>query len=123
MFRIVHFELPAESPERAAGFYRKIFGWDIQKWAGPINYWLVSTGPQDHPGINGGIVSRIDRPASGVLITAQVDSVDECLRKINEAGGEIVVPKRAIPGVGYQAHFRDTEGNVIGIMESDPSAK
>ncbi len=61
--------------------------------------------------------------ALGVLVTAQVDSVDACLGKIIEAGGEIVVPKRPIPGVGYQAHFKDTEGNIIGIMESDPSAK
>ena len=123
MSRVVHFELPADDPERAAGFYKKIFGWDIQKWAGPVNYWLVSTGPQDKPGIDGGIVNRADRPASGVLVTAQVDSVDVCLRKIVEAGGEIIVPKRPIPGVGYQANFRDTEGNVVGIMESDPSAK
>ena len=54
---------------------------------------------------------------------AQVESVDESLKRIVMAWGSIVVPKRAIPGVGYQAHFRDPEGNVIGIIENDPLAQ
>ena len=122
MSRVVHFEIPADNPERIAEFYNKVLGWDIQKWEGPVDYWLISTGKDSEPGIHGGIARKKDRPASGVLVTAQVDSVDECLKKIVNNGGSIVVPKRAIPGVGYQAHFRDPEGNVIGIMENDPSA-
>ena len=122
MSRVVHFEIPADNPERIAEFYNKVLGWDIQKWEGPVDYWLISTGNDSEPGIHGGIARKKDRPASGVLVTAQVDSVDDCLKKIVNDGGSIVVPKRAIPGVGYQAHFRDPEGNVIGIMENDPSA-
>ena len=122
MSRVVHFEIPAENPERVAGFYKKVLGWEIQKWEGPVDYWLISTGKETEPGIHGGIARKKDRPASGILVTAQVDSVDECLKKIVAAKGSIVVPKRAIPGVGYQAHFRDPEGNVIGIMENDPKA-
>jgi len=122
MSRVVHFEIPADNPERIAEFYNKVLGWDIQKWEGPVDYWLISTGNDSEPGIHGGIARKKDRPASGVLVTAQVDSVDDSLKKIVNDGGSIVVPKRAIPGVGYQAHFRDPEGNVIGIMENDPSA-
>ena len=122
MSRVVHFEIPADNPDRVAEFYKKVLGWNIQKWEGPMDYWLISTGKDSEPGIHGGIARKKDRPASGVLVTAQVDSVDECLKKIVNDGGSIVVPKRAIPGVGYQAHFRDPEGNVIGIMENDPSA-
>jgi len=122
MSRVVHFEIPADNPDRVADFYKKVLGWAIWKWEGPVDYWLISTGKNNEQGIDGGIARKKDRPASGVLVTAQVDSVDECLKKIITAGGSIVVPKRAIPGVGYQAHFRDPEGNVIGIMENDPSA-
>ena len=122
MSRVVHFEIPADDPELVAGFYKKVLSWDIQKWDGPMDYWLISTGMDSEPGIHGGIARKKDRPESGVLVTAQVDSVDECLKKIVNAGGSIVIPKRAIMGVGYQAHFRDPEGNVIGIMENDPSA-
>jgi hypothetical protein len=122
MSRVVHFEIPADNPERVAEFYKKVLGWDIQKWEGPVDYWLISTGKDSEPGIHGGIARKKDRPASGVLVTAQVESVDDCLKKIIATGGSIVVPKRAIPGVGYQAHFRDPEGTVLGIMENDPSA-
>jgi hypothetical protein len=123
MARIVHFEIPAEKPEQLASFYTRVLGWDIEKWKGPVDYWLVSTGPKDLPGIDGGLVRKRDRPAPGVIVTAQVDSVDSTLRDAVAAGGSIVVPKRAIPGVGWQAHFRDPDGNVIGILENDPDAK
>ena len=51
MARVVHFELPAENPERAISFYKAALGWSITKWEGPMDYWLISTGPQDKPGI------------------------------------------------------------------------
>jgi len=56
-----------------------------------------------------------NRPASGILVTAQVDSGNECFKKIVAAGGSIVVPKRTIPGAGYPAHFQDPEGNGSGF--------
>jgi predicted enzyme related to lactoylglutathione lyase len=123
MSRVIHFEVPAEKPEELAAFYRRVFGWSIGKWKGPVDYWLISTGPEEKPGINGGIARKQDRPAPGVLVTAEVDSVDACLREIHAAGGTIVVPKRAIPGVGYQAHLRDPEGNILGILENNPAAR
>lgn len=122
MSRVIHFEIPADNPERVAEFYKNVLDWSVQKWEDPKDYWLISTGKNSEPGIHGGIARKKDRPASGVLVTAQVDSIDGCLKKITLAGGSIIVPKRAIPEVGYQAHFRDPEGNVIGIMENDPLA-
>lgn len=44
MARIVHFEIPADDPERAIKFYEDVFGWEVQKWEGPFDYWLVTTG-------------------------------------------------------------------------------
>jgi predicted enzyme related to lactoylglutathione lyase len=123
MSRIVHFEIPAEKPEQVAEFYKKVLGWDIIKWGGPVDYWLVGTGPEAEPGINGGIARKQDRPVSGVLITAEVASVDDALDQITASGGSVIVSKRAIPGVGWQAHFRDPEGNVIGLLQYDPEAK
>ena len=43
--------------------------------------------------------------------------------KIEEHQGTIIVPKKAIPGVGWTAIFRDLEGNTFGLMEEDPTAK
>ncbi len=55
--------------------------------------------------------------------TIGVPSVDEFVGKVVSAGGKVEIPKMAIPGVGYQAYCRDTEGNLFGIHQSDPSAK
>ena len=47
MSRVVHFEIPADDPVRAAKFYEDVFGWKIEKWEGPFDYWLVTTGEED----------------------------------------------------------------------------
>ena len=64
MARVIHFEIHAYDPERAAGFYRELFGWRVEKWNGPMEYWMVFTGPVGTPGINGGLIKR-PHPLSG----------------------------------------------------------
>jgi hypothetical protein len=98
-----------------------VFGWKVQKWNGPVDYWLVITGPEDQPGINGAIKHRSDHGTT--YNTIEVPSVDQFLLKIEEEGGSMAMPKTAIPGVGYHAYCRDTEGNLFGIMESNTSAR
>jgi predicted enzyme related to lactoylglutathione lyase len=122
MPRVVHFEIPADDPDRAARFYETVFGWRIKKWDGPIDYWLVTTGEAAEPGIDGGILRR-ENPGQTVCNTIDVPSVDEYVKKIEEGSGKVIVPKTAIPGVGYIAYFQDTEGIVSGIMEENASAE
>jgi predicted enzyme related to lactoylglutathione lyase len=119
---VVFFELPADDPKRAIAFYEKVFGWTITKWEGPVDYWLVTTGPDSEPGIHGAITPRM-MPEQVTADTISVDSVDAFTKKIVEAGGTVMMPKRAVPGQGYLAYCTDTEGNVFGVMQFDPSAK
>ena len=122
MPRVIHFEIPADDPERAVDFYKKVFGWKIDKWGGPVNYWLVTTGEEKEPGINGAITEKSENvPAT--TNTISVPSFDEAVKKIAEAGGKVLMPKMAVPGVGYMTYCKDTEGNVFGIMQMDPNAK
>src|SRR5213078_3335736 len=58
MARVIHFEIHAENPDRAVKFYKDLFGWEFTKWDGPQPYWLIKTGPDGQPGINGGMVPR-----------------------------------------------------------------
>ena len=58
MLRVSHFELPASDPEKLVKFYEDVFGWTVKKWDGPMDYWLVMTGPEDQEGIDGGIARR-----------------------------------------------------------------
>jgi len=121
MPKVVHFEIPADNPERANKFYADIFGWEISKMPGPEDYWMLKTGPQDDPGIGGGLMKRQD-PSGSTTIVIDVPAVDDYVKKITDAGCEIVVAKMAIPGIGYVAYFKDTEGNVVGIYQDDSKA-
>ena len=123
MPRAIHFELYAEDPERAAKFYTDSFAWSVERWqgeSGPV-YWLLTTGEESLPGINGDIQRRSD-PAAATSIILAVSSVDDYAAKIAAAGGRVLRPKFAIPGIGYAAYFRDTEGNRFGIFQEDPTA-
>jgi uncharacterized protein len=122
MPRVIHFEITTDDPERAVKFYEEVFGWKTQRWGGGNQtYWLMDTGSEG-PGIGGGIMRR--QPGfPPTLNTIGVPSVDEFAKKVVVSGGSVVMEKRPIPGVGYQAYCKDTEGNVFGIHQSDPSAK
>jgi|SRR5579859_701015 len=126
MARVVHFEIHAENPERAAAFYRKVFDWQITKWNGPAEYWLITTGSDSEPGINGAILQR-QGPINGdsviaYVCTIDVADLDVAIANARAQGGTEALPKMAVPGVGWLAYFKDTEGNVFGMMQTDPSA-
>ena len=118
MARVIHFEIPISDPERAAQFYRKVFNWKIERWAGPMEYWMVTTG-KDGPGIDGGFMKR----PGPVTNTIGVESLDSAMEAVKNAGGKVVVEKAAIPTVGYFAHCEDTEGNPFGLMQADANAR
>lgn len=121
MLRVTHFEVPADDPERLAEFFRNVFGWTVRKWDGPVDYWLVTTGSGDQPGIDGGIARRSEG-APVVINSIDVPSLDEYVAKVEASGGTIIRPRTAVPEVGYLAYFKDPDGNVFCIMEEDTSA-
>ncbi len=121
MPRVLHFDLNASNPDRAINFYEKVFGWTFNKWEGPFDYWMIKTGEENTPGIDGGM-NKTEDPGLKTSVTIDVSSLDEYIRNIQENGGTILDEKMAIPGVGYFAQFKDTEGNILGMMEDNPSA-
>ena len=122
MPKINHFEINADDPLRAKSFYENVFKWKIEKWEGPLEYWLISAGDEDEPGINGGLQKR-ENKEDAITNYITVKSVDDIIKKIEENGGKIIKPKSPIPRVGYYAIFKDTEGNRLYLMEEDESAK
>ncbi|MBT8192932.1 MAG: VOC family protein [Acidimicrobiia bacterium] len=118
--RPVHFELPVVDQGRAAAFYEKVFGWDIQQWEG-APYWLATTGPDTEAGINGALGQKSE-DFSVPMFVIEVPNIDAAMLSVVEAGATIVHPKSPIPGVGYSAYFTDTEGNRMGLFETDESA-
>ncbi len=130
---VVHFEIPADDPERAAKFYRELFGWEISRWAasagagGGPDYWMVKTVPTDpkgqptRPGVNGGLMRRM-MPGQTPVNYIAVASVDEFARRAERLGAKTVMPKTPVPTMGWFAQLRDTEGNIFAIWQHDVSA-
>lgn len=136
MNRIIHFEIHAGNPERAAKFYRDVFGWEINEWVIPgiqlkdeNRYWLVTTGTDAETGINGGLLFRRGpapiegQPVNAFVCTVGVSNLDESIDKALKAGGIIALPKMAVIDIGWLAYCKDTEGNIFGMMQEDKNAK
>jgi predicted enzyme related to lactoylglutathione lyase len=122
MPRPIHFEIPAENPQRAIHFYSKVFGWKFSKWEGTWDYWLISTGQSPEPGIDGGLMLRRD-PNQPCVNTVGVENLDQTIATVLSSGGSIALPKMPVPGVGWLAYCKDSEGHIFGIMQGDPSVK
>jgi uncharacterized protein len=121
--RVVHFEIPFDDQERARGFYKELFGWQVQEMPG-MDYTIVSTGPSGDQGptepgyIGGGMLSRQQAATSGPVLVVDVESIDDTLQRIGGMGGSTVVGKTPVGEMGFAAYFTDPEGNVIGLWET-----
>ena len=124
MARPVHFEIQASEPQRLIDFYSGLFEWKFNKWDGG-DYWLINTGPDGEPGINGGLLPRRgDVPKdmaamNAFVITVDVDDIDTMLERSQADGALVAVPKMAVPGVGWLAYVKDPDGNIFGMMQGD----
>ena len=121
MNRFTHFELATDDLEKTAAFYREVFGWGVYKWEGPVDYWLVDTGDASTPGINGGLMAA-GGEFKGTINTIEVDNIDAVIAKVKANGGEMIMDKDTIPGVGFQAYFKDNVGIIVGLHQAFPDA-
>lgn len=127
MARVVHFEIHASDPEALIAFYSGLFGWTFVRQEA-MDYWLIGTGPDDEPGIDGGLVRRpVPGPADSQALnafpcTVQVEALDPTLQKADELGATVALPRMPVPGVGWLAYIKDPDGNILGLHEPDPSA-
>lgn len=130
MSRVVHFEIQADDLERAKSFYAAAFGWSFEDYTAYTGspYWGIVTGPEEQPGINGGLLPRpapapdTGQGTNGFVCTIGVEVYDETERRILGAGGQVALAKRALPGMAWQGYYLDTEGNTFGIHQPDPEA-
>lgn len=120
MPRVLHFEIVTGDTVKVRSFYEKVFDWKFNQWGGQ-EYWLIETGDKDTPGINGGFVKSKGEPV--VVNTIDVPDLDEYIKRVQDNGGKLEVPKMAVPGVGWLCYFKDVEGNLFGMMQADPNAK
>ena len=115
---INYVELNVPKAADVADFYRAVFGWEPQGWGGDEDYLVAEHG--EEAGIDAALRTAPDgQPLTVAVIT--VPSLDETIQKVQEAGGQVVVEKFPIEGVGYAAYFTDPGGLLIGAHEADSS--
>lgn len=120
MGRVIHFEISADDPDRAVRFYEKALGWKIEPYpGGGVSYWLVATGADGTPGINGAIMGRVGVGQSTVN-TVEVAKLEEVMEAVRKAGGTADGRIDDIPNVGRFTYATDTEGNMLGLLEAIP---
>ncbi len=119
---IVWFEIPADDLGRARKFYGALFGWKMQKFPGPMEYWHVNTGgPEASP--DGGMMKRQNPGQQGITNYLSVASVDKSAKKVEALGGKICMGKTPVPSMGYFVVCQDTEGNMFALWEHNAKAK
>jgi predicted enzyme related to lactoylglutathione lyase len=128
MDKVVHFEIPFDNKQRAMKFYTDTFGWQLMDMP-QMSYVMARTTDVDakqmpkQPGaINGGMFQR-PQEAPYPTIYLNVNSIDEALKRVAAAGGRVVTPNTPIPGMGAYARVADTEGNIIGVFQTQPAAQ
>lgn len=121
MGKVLRFEFQVPDPEQAISFYTKSFGWKFEKMPGPQEYYFIITGESNERGIDGGLMRSPDG-ATRTTNSIEVDSIDEYINKVINNGGKIVVPKTAIPNMGYFAYCLDNQGLLFGLSEENSNA-
>lgn len=114
---IVHFDVPAEDLERASKFYTDLFGWKIERMPGPMEYYGIMTEDLNgRPALSGGMGPK--QPGDvGMVNYVGVDSVERYIKKVEKAGGKVLMPRTEVPGYGFLAVCVDPEGNKFGLWE------
>lgn len=114
------FDLATEDPAGARAFYGAVFGWRFRD-AGSAQapYTLI-----EHAGGKVGGIFHAHRPAGAAvgsrwLSVVSVPDAQKAARYVREAGGQVVLPPRAVAGRGTHAVFRDPEGAVFGVLAAE----
>lgn len=115
---IVHVEFAVKDAEKVKKFYGELFGWTFQDIP-EMNYAMFET----PSGPGGGIGPLQPGQGAGIMNYMLVTSIDEQMKKIEEAGGKILMPKQEVPGFGFVASFEDPAGTKMGLYQASPQAE
>lgn len=125
MNTIGYFEIQSSDTKRDIKFYETIFGWKfIKEEYVPIEYYRIETNS-----INGGLLKRpakvppTESGTNAFVCSVQVENFDRTNEMILQNGGQVALPKFAIPGRCWQGYFVDLDNNTFGIFEVDETAK
>jgi hypothetical protein len=120
MANIGFFDIPADDVGRAKKFYQSLLGWKIEPATSFFDKTQqrqnIITGKPEKGTMNrGGLYKRhMPGPIMNFVIVEDLGAV---LASVERLGGTIVMPKNPIKSVGLVAVIRDTEGNILGLLQ------
>lgn len=121
-----YFDFTVKDLDTAKTFFEHVFNWRFEKFPMPYDYYRIQAGAEGESGIDGGIGAIADTPtAEGrplTQVTIPVPNLDDCISRVEQAGGRVIEPKMAIPGIGWFAACVEPGGLLFGVMEADPNA-
>lgn len=124
--KMTHFAIHIDDIDRAKHFYEEVFDWGFASY-GPPDFLQIKTDKTENAELIGALQSRNYSPVKekiiGLECTISVENVDEIIERVENNGGQILMPKTAIPYVGWIVKFLDTEGNLVCAMQTDVRAK
>lgn len=124
--KMTHFAIHTDNIERAKKFYDGVFEWGFSSY-GQSDFLQIKADKTENGELIGAMQSRKYSPVTekiiGLECTIGVESIDEIIEKVKSNGGQVLMPKTAIPYVGWISKFLDTEGNLICAMQYDNSAR
>jgi uncharacterized protein len=115
--KIVNFHLPADDVERAATFYREVFGWEfVPHPNSPVPYLVIEmANGEPATGIPAAITSR-GSVVKAPVPTIEVDDIDRAMTSIAINGGQ-QAQVQDIPGLGRFGYAIDSEGSIIALVQ------
>ncbi|MGI8687312.1 MAG: VOC family protein [Thermomicrobiales bacterium] len=120
---IVHFEVIGKDPEKLRSYYGTLFGWEFNTNAPvaeavsqPGNYGFVDRNTtSDGVGIPGGVGGGMGYDSHAIFYVG-VPDVEAALTQAERLGGtRLMGPEKNPDGGVVVGHFRDPEGNVLGV--------
>ena len=123
---LTHFAIHIDEMDRARQFYAGVFNWGFVSY-GPPDFLQIKTGPAEDDELIGALQSRkyspVEEKLQGLECTFAVEDLDDTMARVISHGGKLLMPRTAIPQVGWIAKFLDTEGNLLCAMQYDRNAK
>ena len=124
--KLTHFAIHIDDMERAKNFYGEVFDWGFNSY-GPSDFLQIKADKTESGELIGALQSRkyspLQEKITGFECTIAVANIDEIIEKVQSRGGQVLMPKTAIPYVGWIAKFLDTEGNLICAMQYDNTTR
>lgn len=117
----MHYEIPAKNPEKLSKFYANVLGWKFSdSGMTGMKYWLIKTSAKTQ--LPSGGMYKKAAGDKGPRTYVEVKNIDSSTKKLQKNGGKVLVPKQAIPGMGWSVVAIDTEGNPLGLFQADRNA-